>query len=175
MTDKERILTAIMAYTSHPTFKTDEYQTKWVYVDENTKLVPGDVVMSCTQRFHRHAISFVVEAHSENHLLVREIGTNNTCNYSNEMFKVLRNFPSDLLLEGDQCGFKTKIFKALKNEGMLYYQNVKFTSDGIFISIRLKWTQDIRTFEFPLTVPLKRVSIKSIKSCILSNCKDWIK
>lgn len=135
MTDRERILVNIAAELAHEV----EYYQRLHVVQEherswpdsarriraewtalgNPKYDKGDLVVCFTSTGRQQnpwLISFV-EAdgckNDPNGLLLRAIGTNNLCDYSNESFIRITGIPARLLWEGDQYQFSLKLHRAL--------------------------------------------------------------
>lgn len=135
MTDRERILVNIAAELAH---EVEYYQrlhvvqaheqqwpdsarrirAEWTALG-NPKYNKGDLVVCFTSTGRQQnpwLISFV-EAdrckHDPHGLLLRAIGTDKLCDYSNESFIKITGIPARLLWEGDQYQFSIKLHKAL--------------------------------------------------------------
>jgi hypothetical protein len=167
MTDKERIFTRIITMTSaNGYFPISENTVKWEYIDSNTILEKGDIVCGKTNPNHNYGISFFVEKTSIDELVVQEIGTTKQCNYSNEMFMVLRNFPDYLKLCGDEYLFYLKLNKVLSNYNIYRFYDIKFYDNKVEMFIRKKWSEDKFSVILEYKGRLSNVTQKKIKNTI---------
>lgn len=128
MTDKERILTNIIKRLHYTTttgrrhgYARDQFVETGGSGQENLSVHfaayeeprPGDLVLAATSRdAHEWVIGFYVEKLPGDYggAVIREIGTDNLCNYSNERFYPLRGMAQELLF----YGIKYKIHARLK-------------------------------------------------------------
>lgn len=136
MTDRERILVNIAAELAHeveyyqrlPVVQAHERQwpnsarsirTEWGLTGR-PKYEKGDLVVCFTSTGRQQnpwLISFVEADGCKDDprgLLLRAIGTNSLCDYSNESFIRITGIPARLLWEGDQYQFSIKLHKALR-------------------------------------------------------------
>jgi len=174
MTDKERIFQQIIGWTLNPEFKT-ENSVSWEYVNSDTKLEKGDIIAGCTNQNHDFSISFFVEKIANNEMIVQEIGTKRTTRYSNEMFKVLRNFPSLHKLTGEEWKFRLKVGKVI-NQNYWQYALCETVFDGkeITFTFRKKFSSDLKDFKINYEGSLSKVSQITIKSLLdASGLLDW--
>ena len=81
----------------------------WVGDEE---LKPGELVMCQTGNISDWKIGFVVRRIEYGRCLIREIGSDRTCDYSNERFIPIRGLSPTELLEGDDYQFYLKVLKA---------------------------------------------------------------
>lgn len=126
LTDRERILTTLVSalattsllrpqafgqWSSEP-FK-DQYGD-YVHFAPWRKPVAGDLVRAKTGGTSRWSLSFYVEPLGDGlgGALVREIGSERTCRYSNEEFEPVVGLSPTQLLEGDRYQVYLKVIKA---------------------------------------------------------------
>ncbi|MFA5297864.1 MAG: hypothetical protein WC389_06605 [Lutibacter sp.] len=169
MTDKERILIQISAMTAYATTEhrlLSENTVKWEHINENTPLKKGDIVCGMTNPNHKFGVAFFEERTRYGDFVVKEIGTNKTCNYTNEMFLVLRNFPDMYKLCGIEHLTMLKIKKALYNIDHFRFVRVEFEQNKLIITVRKKWTSDLVSFNFEYSCPISKITIKSLKTKI---------
>lgn len=174
MTDKERIFQQIIGWTLNPEFKT-ENSVFWEYISTDTKLEKGDIIAGCTNQNHDFSICFFVEKISTNELIVQEIGSKRVTNYSNEMFKVLRNFPSLHKLTGDEWKFRLKVGSVINDN---YYMKALcetvFDGKEITFTFRKKFSSDLKDFKITYEGSLSRLSKVKIKSLLdATGLLDW--
>ncbi|WP_159522803.1 hypothetical protein [Sunxiuqinia indica] len=175
MNDKERILTTIAAMTAYSTTEHrvfDENTIRWEHIHEDTELKKGDIVCGMTNPNHEFGVSFFIERTGYSDFLVQEIGSNKTCNYTNEMFLVLRNFPDMYKLCGNEHKIMLKIRKALYDIYMWKFVKVDFEPKKLKITLREKWTNNMFSFDFDYDCPLSRVTLKSLKIAIENETKS---
>jgi len=146
LTDKERILiriieklssTQIMLY--HNGYSANAFEQKfstwtdkYIHFAYYDKPKPGDLVLAKTGGMSKYKIGFYIKDIPDGGL-IREIGTNNQCNYTNEQFIPIRNLDEIDTLEGDRYQFYIKVLKAFK-KGDLYiyrYGGIDFKDDNI--------------------------------------------
>jgi len=169
MTDKERILIQISAMTAYATTEhrlLSEDSIRWEYINENTPLKKGDIVCGMTNPNHKFGVAFFEERTGYSDFVVKEIGTNKTCNYTNEMFLVLRNFPDMYKLCGIEHLTMLKIRKVLNDFYSLVFVRVDFEPKKLIITMRKKWTQDKIIFSYEYSCALSKVTLKSLKAKI---------
>lgn len=141
MTDKERILTLIATTTAYAT--TDyrllsETSVKWEHVHQDTILKKGDIVCGLTNSNHKYGVAFFQEKKGYSDFVVKEIGSDNICNYSNEMFLVLRNFPDMDKLCGIEYKTMLKVKKSLFDIDQYRFYRVDFEPHKLIITLRKK-------------------------------------
>ena len=169
MTDKERILIQIAAMTSYATTEhrfLSEDSVRWEYVNKDTFLKKGDIICGMTNPNHKFGVAFFEKRIGYSDFIVKEIGTDKTCNYTNEMFLVLRNFPEMYKLCGLEHLTMLKIKKAFYDSYSFVFVKVDFEPKKLIITMRKKWTQDKIIFSYEYSCPLSKVTIKSLKSKI---------
>lgn len=196
MTDRERILVNVAAELAHeveyyqrlPVVQEHERQwpdnvrsirTEWGMI-KRPKYKRGDLVVCFTSTGRQQnpwLISFVEadgckdDAHG---LLLRAIGTDRLCDYSNESFIRITGIPARLLWEGDQYQFSIKLHRALSKIGnyMHVFRGLEFPeSNRAIIYIGERWgglgkSTKPYTVEIPFT---KRMSIKAIVAALETN------
>jgi len=174
MTDKERIFQQIISATLNPEFKTED-SVFWEFVNSNTKLEKGDIVAACSNQNHDFSISFFVEKISNYEFIVQEIGSKRTITYSNELFKVLRNFPSLYKLTGEEWKFRVKVGKVISSYYWQYILcNTIFNEKEITFTFRQRGLNELRDFKIVYNGPLSKVSQSMIKALLdNSGLLDW--
>jgi hypothetical protein len=174
MTDKQRIFQQIIGWTLSPEHRTPD-SVFWEYVNSNTVLVKGDIIAGCTNFNHDFSICFFIEKISSSELIVQEIGTKRTTRYHNELFKVLRNFPSLHKLTGDEWKFRLKVGTVI-NENYYTYALCEtiFNGKQITFTFRKKFSSDLKDFKIIYQGSLSRLSKKRIKELIdNSGLPNW--
>lgn len=91
------------------------------WVDDGD-IQPGDLVMCQTSETNSFKISFVVRRLEYGRCILREIGSDRTCDYSNERFIPIRGLTPTQLLEGDKYKFYIKISKAFALGDEFWYR-----------------------------------------------------
>lgn len=195
MTDRERILINIAASLAHEV----EYYQRLSVIQEHERRWPsearpirtewgcvkrpkynkGDLVVCFTSAGHQQnpwLISFV-EAdgckHDPQGLLLRAIGTDKLCDYSNESFIRITGIPARLLWEGDQYQFSLKLHRALRrlDNYTHVFRGLEFPGPSrAMVYIGERWggignSTRPYTVEIPFT---KRTSIKAIIAALES-------
>lgn len=187
MNDKERILTTILDqfyYTQTLCFHSpkendfiksggDTYVHFGAYDDRKIKV--GDLVMGKTGKVHDFKIGFVHEILSKFEMVIREIGSNKLCNYSNESFtRIVGLKPSDLYEKG-QYGFYQKVLKAFTrgNEYSYRYGGLEFLGDNIakiWIREAFGGFGECKSCPFSFKIEWnKRTTIKEILNLMIEN------
>jgi hypothetical protein len=166
MTDKERIFQQIIGFTLNPEFKT-ETSVFWEYVNSETVLVKGDIIAGCTNQNHDFSICFFVEKISKYELIVQEIGSKRITRYHNEMFKVLRNFPSLHKLTGEEWKFRLKVGKVInQNYWSFALCETSFNEKEITFTFRKKFFSELKDFKITYEGSLSKLSQIKIKSLL---------
>lgn len=166
MTDKERILTLISTMTAYATTEhrlLSENSVRWEYIHQDTILKNGDIVCGLTNSNHKYGVAFFQEKIGYSDLVVKEIGSEKTCNYTNEMFLVLRNFPDMDKLCGIEYKTMLKVKKSLFDIDQYRFDRIDFQPHKLIITLRKKWTTDKYTFDFEYSCPFSKITIKSLK------------
>lgn len=195
MTDRERILINIAASLAHeveyyqrlPAVQAHERQwpdsarrirTEWGMVNR-PKYKKGDLVVCFTSTGSQQnpwLISFVEADGCKGDpqgLLLRAIGTNNLCDYSNESFIRVTGIPARLLWEGEQYQFSLKLHKALArlDNYMHVFRGLEFPeSNRAMVYIGERWG-GLKNRTKPYTVEIrfsKRTGIKAIIAALKS-------
>jgi hypothetical protein len=159
-TDRERVLTNIAAHLASALYSLQlnpavraVMDRPGSYHDVRTEgcafslppLTKGDLVLCLTSsgiKQNPFLVSYVEEVglpHDPRGLVLRAIGTEQTCNYSNESFVKITGIPDKFLWEGEKQSFVTKLHKALRKCNSYAncdsyghrYRTVKFPEDGI--------------------------------------------
>ena len=184
MNDRERILMTILRklrFTqilclhgwNEEKFKDgeDEYVHFGGYDDRPIK--KGDLVIADTSRISDWTIGWVEDVYSDSHMLIREIGTNRLCNYSNEGFHRIV-IDHSLIREGEKYKFQCKVLKAFKR-GSAYkyrYGGIEFLDDNtVRVFIREAFggiTYKSIPFSFDMQWS-KRTTIKEILEEMIEN------
>lgn len=187
MNDRERILTTIIRnlYTTQLFCSrgmseldfVDKYNGQ-IYthfgVNETLPIQVGDLVIGVTGGIADFSIGFVHEIHNTSHMVIREIGTNRLCNYSNESFKRITGLSETELLEGEQYLFYRKLLKAFGKADDYWYRfgGTKFHPENIVeVWIRQRYgglTEPSMPFSFTMKWN-KRMSIKKIIETMREN------
>lgn len=195
MTDRERILVNIAATLAH---EVEYYQrlhvvqaherqwpdsarrirAEWSAL-ERPKYQKGDLVVCFTSTGRQQnpwLISFV-EADGckdgPHGLLLRAIGTDNLCDYSNESFIRITGIPARLLWEGDQYQFSLKLHRALSklDNYMHVFRGLEFPEQGrAVVYIGERWGGLGKPTK-PYTVDIqftKRTTVKAIIAALES-------
>lgn len=193
MTDRERILVNIAASLAHEV----EYYQRLHVVQEHERCWPdsartirtewgclgrpayrkGDLVVCFTSTGRQQnpwLVSFV-EAdgckHDPQGLLLRAIGTNNLCDYSNESFIRITGIPARLLWEGDHYQFSLKLHRALsKLDNYVHvFRGLEFPEpDLALVYIGERWG-GIKNPTKPYTIEIRisrRMTIKAIVNAL---------
>lgn len=189
MTDRERILVNIAAELAHeveyyqrlPAVQEHERQwptsartirTEWGMM-RRPKYQKGDLVVCFTSTGRREnpwLISFVEADGCKDDprgLLLRAIGTDKLCDYSNESFIRITGIPARLLWEGDQYQFSLKLHRALTklDNYQHVFRGLEFLEPNLaLVYIGQRWgglgnPTKPYTIEIPFS---KRMSIKAI-------------
>lgn len=196
MTDRERILINIAAMLAHDLnyyqmlSVVKEHERQWpnsmrpIRTDwgmfGRPQYKKGDLVVCFTSSGRQQnpwLVSFVEEdgcKHDPQGLLLRAIGTDQLCDYSNESFIKLTGIPARLLWEGDQYQFSLKLHKALNKIGNYQhvFRGLEFPEAfraAVYIGERwggLSNPTKPYIIEFPFN---KRMSVKSIIATLEAN------
>lgn len=149
MTDKERMLTAIIqrmitcirggsGKLMYPHFQgikpgKGEFGLYGDMISDCREyLEPGDLVIAGTSwQPHRFSVGFVVEVTGYASILIREIGTNELCNYGNESFTKVVGLGEETF-EKNEYQFKLKVLKAFRRlDGYWHlYGGLNFANKG---------------------------------------------
>lgn len=154
MTDKERIFLEVIRgleftlasltrchYEYGVELEDGDVRFEPTMVNGKLNIRKGDLVMGKTGPLHDHTIGWVHEIYDENHLSIREIGTNRLCDYSNEFFVVIRGLYPNRIFDGDEYVFYKKVWKALYklDEYIHRFYRLDIHDHDAIIWIREKW------------------------------------
>lgn len=137
----------------------------------------GDLVMAQTGPVNDWKIAWVHQVVSSDTCVLREIGSNRLCTWSNERFCRIVGLHESLLLEGEEYLFERKVIKAFhKGDKYIYrFGGVDFLDNGIAtIWIRevfggmLSDKKGTKPFSFDMKWSPK-TSIKSILKNMIDN------
>lgn len=185
MTDKERILTAIiqrMSMAVAGSSKLIYFGSDIVAPDDENRfrihrqplfsesvnhLTPGDLVIAETSpRPSEFSVGFVHQVIDSSRILIREIGSNRICDYGNETFSKIVNLGEEIF-EKDQYRLRVKVFKAFRRIDHFwhYYGGLSFGEKGkALLTVREKFG-GMRQKSIPYTIELtwhKRTPIKEV-------------
>ena len=184
MTDKERMLFKIIerlstTQTLENPSERNNYDKRFgkdsnlslVHFEPNYKTMPkkGDLVLCQTINICPFKVGFVDTIFVDSEMIIREIGTNNTCRIHNENFEVIVGMRKEDLYDRHERVFYEKVVKAFyKNDSYLYvYGDLDlYEEDGkkkAKISVRKKWMDLAESETIPIEMEWNsRTSIKSI-------------
>lgn len=166
MTDKERILMAIITrvipglmYSSF--HKRDEYVKS--HILSNSGLSKGDLVFANSSVNINDFIVGFVDNIEDDHVVIREIGSNRLCNYYNETFSVINKERLGYeFLEGTKYKTYQKVLKAFDK-----YANHTTKFKSISFDRNICTVQARRAFENGLLFEIKfKFDIKTTISSI---------
>jgi hypothetical protein len=129
---------------------------------------PGDLVLAKTGPLSPWKIGFYVEPLSGDFggAVIREIGSERLCNYTNESFVPIVGLSTIDLLESEQRQFYYKVLKAFhRGDEYLYrFGGIRFKDNVATVTIRERWG-GLGADSVPFTVDIemrKRMAIKAI-------------
>jgi len=126
MDDKSRILMEIIrGLYSTLLFKVRDHnyyneglKREYVHFDySNNNIQKGDLVMGTSIMPHDYFIGWVEEVLSYGHCMIRELGSNRVCDYSNEGFVKIVGLRPEQLWEQEHREFYQKVLKAFRRGG----------------------------------------------------------
>ena len=173
LTDKDRILMQVVqaAYSMWLSqecrghnLKGSEYQLKFK-TEEHIK--KDDLVFAVTSQPNDFKIGFFVKWDQyPSSAVIREIGSEKTCVYSNESFVGIMNINEIHLLDGVERQIYIKCRTAIGRADPydVLFRDIAFKDGTVTLSIRKKWSNDER-FSLSFTYS-KRTTIKSILALI---------
>lgn len=168
MTDKERILMLIIARII-PGVMYNSFDKRDEYVKSNMlhqfELKNGDLVFANTSLFaNDFMVGFVDHEDKANDcVVIREIGTDRLCNYSNESFSIINKEKLGYeILEGLQYKTYQKVLKAFSDYTgyCTRLKSISFNGDNCKVQARQMFSNDLY-FEIEFTYNSK-TTIKSI-------------
>jgi hypothetical protein len=168
MTDKERILMTIitriipgLVYGCF-TYKDKEEYVK-SYMLERAGLEKGDLVFANTSITPNDFMVGFVDSIEQDYTVIREIGSDRLCNYSNESFtKINKEKIGYEILEGVQYKVYQKVLKAFSNYTRYgtRFKSISFEDDSCTVAARCMFSNDTN---FEVTFPYNsKTTIKSI-------------
>jgi len=123
----------------------------------------GDLILACTSGLHNFTVGFADTIINESNIILREIGSQRTCNISNEMFYKI---PFELLgkyelFEGVQYKTYIKVQKAISNlDYCTRFHSMDFNDNKCIVNLRQMFSNEItQTFEFAYS---SKTTIKEI-------------
>lgn len=139
MTDKERILTYLF-HTFYPKYILGNTPN---YTESLKDIKIGDLVLSVSSGIHAFSIGYVTKILDKSEMIIREIGSGNTCHISNDMFlKIdISDLDQNQFLEGEQYKFYIKIKEIFDknnriNNKVYYLHHVSFYDAEIEVHLR---------------------------------------
>ncbi len=193
MTDRERILTEIVSHLAstqlladyrRPTWNGEAFQRRdtgggeYVHFNYKDKPKKGDLVLAKTGGVSEWKVAWYIEPLPGGcgGALVREIGSNRTCKYSNEDFVTIQGLHSSVLLEGEEYEFRNKVLKAFAKGAEYCYRfgGVDFIEENHQARI---WVREVfggmlhpdkaRSVPFSVVMPWnKKTSVKAILNAL---------
>ena len=176
VTDKERILMTILkrlcstqklCCRPNGEEKFRDGDSEYVHFGEydDRRVKKGDLVLGQTGGVSDFTVGFVEEVYSDSHMLIREIGTDRTCNYSNEMF-VRIHIENEYIREKDEYQFYLKVLKAFRRGDKYRYRygGINFLEDGM-VEVWIREAFGGLRDSFPFSMKMKwdkRTTIKEI-------------
>jgi hypothetical protein len=133
----------------------------------------GTLVMGMTGHVGDFKIGYIHEVIDTHHCVIREIGSDRICDYSNESFIPIIGMSPMLLWEREQYAFSIKVQKAFRNlDAYMYrYGGIDFDGSSATIWVREAFGGFSRTSEsIPFSVVMsygKRTTIKAIEHALL--------
>lgn len=120
MTDKERILMIIITRIIPALVYNFSFEKREEYIEscmlDPSKLKSGDLVFANTSIMPNDFMVGFVKSIEPNYVVIREIGSNRLCNYSNESFtKINKEKLGYEILEGVQYKTYIKVLKAFSD------------------------------------------------------------
>lgn len=169
MKDKERILMTIINRIIPSLYFSNSIEDKEkickTYMLEKNYLKHGDLVFANTTIVpNDFMVGFVEKVDEENDcVVIREIGSERLCNYSNELFTVINKEKLGYeILEGVQYKIYKKVTKAFADYTRYYtrFKSLSFDGDICTVEARVTFEQDtIFEISFPYN---NKTSIKEI-------------
>lgn len=156
MTDKERILSAVISYVIPRLLygfcdKKDDYIENCML--QPSKLSKGDLVFAATSIYpNDYSVGFVHEV-KEDFVVIRKIGSEKLCNYYNEGFyKINKEKLGYEILEGLQYKTYQKVLKAFEYTNYCTrFKAISFDGNKCIVQARTMFKNDLLfevTFEF---------------------------
>ncbi len=186
MTDRERILTTVIRqlattqslrpraagqWSSEP-YRDDHGSGHYVHFAPWKKAEKGDLVVAKTSgTVHEYLIGFYVEPLTEDlgGAVIREIGSERLCNYSNESFDPIVGLTKEQLLEGERYKVQQKVLKAFQKgrEYVYRYGGVDIEAETLTIWVREVFGgyagDGTRSKPFAVTMPWsKKTTVRAI-------------
>ena len=180
MTDKERILLCLVNRLYIKSLYGTGDRQKWLEMQpglhqRNNSLCPGDLVTTATTIApNAFMVGYVQEVCSD-HVVIREIGSEQACNYYNEHFhKIDKDLLGYEILEGVQYKTYGKVLKAFEKSKRSYsirFQSIEFYEKMCTVKGRKVFSDEtVYTIAFEYKA---KTSIKSIVD-LLDKAADGI-
>jgi hypothetical protein len=167
MTDKERILMIIITRIIPALVYSFSFEKREEYIEscmlDPSKLQSGDLVFANTSIMSNDFMVGFVESVEPNYVVIREIGSNRLCNYSNESFtKINKEKLGYEILEGIQYKIYLKVLKAFSE-----YTGYTIRFKKIYFEDHLCYVEGRKMFEndtqFSICFPFNsKTTIKEI-------------
>lgn len=177
MSDKERILLAIInRFIPYLTTSCREDNIAEHNFFDKKKYEKGDLVVAFTTiKINPFCVGFVEEdmRDEEGYVLIREIGSNKTCEYYNETFIRLNKEKLGYeILEGTQYKTYIKVLKAFGYTGYwIRFLSIVFDENLCTVKARRAFENDeIFSISFRYN---SKTSIKSIADMLIEKEKEW--
>lgn len=168
MTDKERILMMIIT-TIIPSLSLGENNS--IERLRNCELKHGDLVFTNTTIYPNKFMVGFVEEVKRDHIVIREIGSNNLCAYYNESFtKINKELLGYEILEGIEYKIYRKVLKAFEHTNYnTRFKAISFNEKICTVQARTVFKNDLL---FEISFPYdKKTTIKDIYKILLSKEK----
>lgn len=180
LTDRERILvnvvrqmhsTMIMKCKADFLSSAVNGECDYAHFSCMKKPSPGDLVLAQTGGDPQWKIGWYVEPIGHDGAVIREIGGNALCNYTNESFHPLVGMHKTYLLEGEQYKAHLKVLAAFRkgDEHAYRYGGVDFEGDEMIVTVR-EWHGGFGRDSHPFKVRMKYGKKTTVKS-ILANLR----
>ena len=184
MNDKERILTEVISslrstitLCNRPAWTSEPYKTDgggyYVHFAPWKEPERGDLVLCETGSISDFKVGFVHQVVSFDRCIIREIGSNNLCDYGNEKFTPIVGMSEIDLLEGDKYEFYQKVLKAFRRGDEFWHRfgGLHFDGDIAIIWIRERYSgylQDREKGTEPYPVKMQWTKSTTIKAILQS-------
>lgn len=143
--------------------KQSDSQPGFLFDKPGCEIKKGDLVTAMTSIWYNDfMVGFVEEVIGPDALLIREIGSDRTCEYSNERFiRIDKDLLGYEILEGKEYEVYQKCLKAFQEYYVYRFGGIQFDKNKVTLSARKVFSEDIAfTIEFYYN---SKTSIKSIR------------
>lgn len=179
--DKTRILMLLvnsiytkMLYAPEWVKKQHDTQPGFLYENPDCEIKVGDLVTGMTSIWYNDfLVGYVTEVRSDG-LMIREIGSDRVCFYSNERFlRIDKEILGEEILEGEEYKLYQKSLKAFSECVGFRYCGIKFDKNKVFLSARKDFeTEPAFVVEFYYN---SKTTIKSIVKKIENGIEEYKK